>query len=83
MRRDELDALGIELMSADEAADSRRLAAIAWQLYSEVGVSQAEVERLHSLLRCVAPAGGWPIAGPAGQAAAPASTAEGAGRRWP
>ncbi len=68
MRRDELDALGIELMSADEAADSGRLAAIAWQLYSEAGVSQAEVERLHSLLRSVAPAGGWPAAGPASTA---------------
>ncbi|HXW46508.1 MAG TPA: hypothetical protein VEL03_17090 [Streptosporangiaceae bacterium] len=68
MRRDELDALGVELMSADEAADSRRLAAIAWQLYSEAGVTQAEVERLHSLLRCVTPVIGWPAAGPAGTA---------------
>jgi len=63
MRRDELDALGVELMSADEAADSRRLAAIAWQLYSEVGVSQAEVERLHSLLRSMTPVVGRSVSG--------------------
>ena len=73
MRRDELDALGVELMSADEAADSSRLAEIAWQLYSEAGVSQAELDRLHSVLRCAAPAGGWPAAGPA-SSAGPAST---------
>jgi len=63
MRRDELDALGVELMTADEAADPQRLADIAWRLYSEAGITQAEIERLHSLLRCLAPAAGWPAAG--------------------
>jgi hypothetical protein len=63
MRRDELDALCVELLTADEEADPRRLADIAWRLYSEVGVGQAEIERLHSILRSVAPAGGWPVAG--------------------
>jgi hypothetical protein len=32
MTGDELDALGVELMAADETADPRRLAAIAWRL---------------------------------------------------
>jgi hypothetical protein len=56
MTRDELNALGVELMSADEADDSRRLAALAWQLYSAAGISLAEIEQLHSLLRCATPA---------------------------
>jgi hypothetical protein len=70
MRHDELDALCVELMSADEEADPRRLADIAWRLYSEVGVRQAEIERLHSSLRSVAPAHGWPVAGDGRPAAA-------------
>jgi len=38
-------------MTADDAADPRRLAALAWRLYGEVGVTQAEIKRLHSKLR--------------------------------
>lgn len=53
MSRDELDALGVDLMAADEAADVQRLAAIAWQQYSEVGTGQAEIERLHAILRSI------------------------------
>ena len=51
----ELDALGAELMAADEAADPQRLAAIAWQLYSQVGVARAEIDRLHCSLRSLRP----------------------------
>lgn len=51
MNSDDLDSLGVELMAADEADDSRRLAAIAWQLYGAVGSAQADIERLHSILR--------------------------------
>jgi hypothetical protein len=51
MTREDLDALGVELMTADDAADPRRLAALAWRLYGEVGVTQAEIKRLHSKLR--------------------------------
>jgi hypothetical protein len=51
MTRDELDALGVELLVADETGDAARLAAIAWQLYSEAGTALAEVERLHGMLR--------------------------------
>jgi hypothetical protein len=68
MNRDELDALCVELMTADEDADARRLADIAWRLYSEVGIRQAEIERLHSILRSEAPAKGWPVAGSGRQA---------------
>jgi hypothetical protein len=53
MTRDDLDALGAQLMAADDADDPRLLAAIAWQLYSEAGISQGEIERLHGLLRAV------------------------------
>jgi hypothetical protein len=31
MTREDLDALGVELMAADDAADPRRLAALAWR----------------------------------------------------
>ena len=48
---DDLDALGVELMVADDAADPRRPAAVVWQLYGEAGVAQAELERLHSGFR--------------------------------
>ncbi len=60
MSCDQLDALGAELMAADEAADPQRLAVIAWQLYSQVGVAQAEIDRLHSSLRSLRPHGGRP-----------------------
>jgi hypothetical protein len=51
MTREDLDALGVELLAADDAADSRRLAALAWRLYGEVGVTQAKIVRLHRTLR--------------------------------
>jgi hypothetical protein len=51
MTADDLDALGVELMTADDDDDARRLAAIAWQLYGEAGSAQAEIERLHGILR--------------------------------
>lgn len=51
MTCDDLDSLGIELMAADDAGDSRRLAAIAWELYGAVGSARADIERLHSILR--------------------------------
>jgi hypothetical protein len=51
MTRDQLDALGVELIAADDTDDPRRLAALAWQLYSEAGIAQAEIERLHGVLR--------------------------------
>ena len=51
MTCDDLDSLGVELMAADDADDPRRLAAIAWQLYGEVGSARADIERLHSILR--------------------------------
>jgi hypothetical protein len=60
MTRDDLDALGADLMAADDAADPQRLAAIAWQLYSEAGVSLAEIERLHGVLRALHARGGSP-----------------------
>jgi hypothetical protein len=68
MTRDELDALGADLMAADDAADPERLAAIAWQLYSEAGVSLAEIERLHGVLRALHARSGPPLdhAHPAG-----------------
>jgi len=61
MTRDDLDALGAELMAADDAADPQRLAAIAWRLYSEAGVSLAEIERLHGALRALHARGGPPL----------------------
>ena len=57
MTRDDLDALCVELMAADDAADPQRLAAIAWQLFSEAGVAQAEIDRLHGILRSLRPPG--------------------------
>jgi len=51
MTRDELDAIGADLLAADEATDPQRLAAIAWWLYGEAGTAQAEVERLHGAIR--------------------------------
>ncbi len=51
MNCDDLDSLGVELMAADEADDSRRLAAIAWELFGAVGSARADIERLHSILR--------------------------------
>jgi hypothetical protein len=53
MTRDDLDALGVELVAADDAADPQRLAALAWQLYSAAGIAQAEIERMHGVLRSV------------------------------
>lgn len=50
MTRDDFDALGVELMAADEAGEPGRLAAIAWRLYAEAGIAQAAIERLHSVL---------------------------------
>ena len=58
MTCNDLEALGVELMAADDAGDPRRLAAIAWQLYAEAGVAQAEIERLHCVLRSFRSAGG-------------------------
>ena len=58
MTCDDLDALGMELMAADDAADPRRLAAIAWQLYGEAGIAQAEIERLHCILQSLHSSGG-------------------------
>ena len=45
----DLEALGVELIAADDAGDARRLAAIAWRLYAEAGLAQAEIERLHGV----------------------------------
>jgi hypothetical protein len=53
MTREELDAIGTELLTADETADARQLAAIAWRLYGEAGTAQAELERLHGKLRSI------------------------------
>ena len=54
----DLEALGVELVAADDAGDARRLAAVAWQLYAEAGLAQAEVERLHGVLRSFRSLGG-------------------------
>jgi hypothetical protein len=51
MTCDDLDALVVELVGADDAADPRRLAAIAWQLYGMAGLAQAEIDRMHGTLR--------------------------------
>jgi hypothetical protein len=51
MTCDDLNELGVELMAADDSDDPRRLAAIAWELYGEIGSARAEIERLHSILR--------------------------------
>jgi hypothetical protein len=58
MTGNDMDALGVELVAADDAGDSRRLAAIAWQLYAEAGLAQAEVERLHCIVRSSRSPGG-------------------------
>jgi len=47
----DLEALGVELIAADDAGDARHLAAIAWRLYAEAGLAQAEIDRLHCILR--------------------------------
>ena len=39
LTRDDLEALGADLMAADDAADPQKLAAIAWRLYSGTGSS--------------------------------------------
>ena len=52
MTREEIEALGTDLLVADENGDALRLAAIAWRLYSLAGTTAAEVERLHDTLRC-------------------------------
>jgi hypothetical protein len=51
MTCNDLDVLGVELIAADDEGDLRRLAAIAWQLYAEAGLAQAEIERLHCIVR--------------------------------
>jgi hypothetical protein len=56
----DLEALGVELMAADDAGDPQRLAAIAWRLYAEAGLAQAEIERLHCILRSFRSPGGDP-----------------------
>lgn len=58
MTDNDLEALGVELIAADDAGDPRRLAAIAWQLYAEAGLAQAEIERLHCILRSFRSPGG-------------------------
>jgi hypothetical protein len=70
MNSDDLDSLGVELMAADEADDSRRLAAIAWELFGAVGSARADIERLHSILRSL-PGGSSRRARPDPQASAP------------
>lgn len=52
MTREEIEALGTDLLVADENGDALQLASIAWQLYSVAGTTSAEVERLHDTLRC-------------------------------
>lgn len=51
MTQDELDALGAELLVADETGDPRLLAALAWRFYAEIGVALAELDRVHGRLR--------------------------------
>jgi hypothetical protein len=53
MTRDELDAIGAELLAADEDGNAGRLAELAWRLYGEAGTAQAEIDRLHGMLRSV------------------------------
>jgi hypothetical protein len=55
----------------NEADDPRKLAAIAWRLYGQVGVTQADIERLHGSLRSRSAGGGRPatIGGSPGPAA--------------
>jgi hypothetical protein len=51
MTREELEALGTELLMADDDDNPRLLAALAWRLYSEAGIAQVEVDRLHGMIR--------------------------------
>jgi hypothetical protein len=51
MTREELEALGTELLIADDDDNPRLLAALAWRLYSEAGIALGEVDRLHDVLR--------------------------------
>ena len=51
MSRDDLDRLGLELIAADDSGDADLLAKIAWRLYGEAGTAQAEIDRLHGVLR--------------------------------
>ena len=60
LTRHDLDALGADLMAADDAADPQKLANIAWQLYGEAGIDQAEIDRLHAALRLRSGAAGIP-----------------------
>lgn len=63
MTGNDLEALGVELIAADDAGDPQRLAAIAWQLYAEAGLAEAEIERLHCILRSFrSPGGNRPLA---------------------
>ena len=47
---DDMAALCADLMAADDAADAQKLAAIAWRLYGEAGIDEAEIDRLHAVL---------------------------------
>jgi hypothetical protein len=73
MTRDELDAIGAELLAADEDGNAGRLAELAWRLYGEAGTAQAEIDRLHGMLRSVramivpTPAASQPAAPRSGQ----------------
>jgi hypothetical protein len=58
MTSNDLESLGVELIAADDEGDPRRLAAIAWQLYAEAGLAQAEIERLHCIVRSFRSPGG-------------------------
>ena len=62
LTRHDLDALGADLMAADDAADPQKLANIAWQLYGEAGIDQADIDRLHAALRLRSGAAGIPPA---------------------
>jgi hypothetical protein len=73
MTGDDLDALGVELVAADDAGDLRRLAAIAWQLYAEAGLAHAEIDRLHCSLRSFRS----PTGNPASATSAPPAPAGG------
>jgi hypothetical protein len=58
MTCDDLEALGVELRAADDAGDPQRLAAVAWRLYAEAGLAQAEIDRLHCVVRSFSSPGG-------------------------
>jgi hypothetical protein len=78
MSRDELDALGAELLAADEDGNARRLAELAWRLYGEAGTAQSEIDRLHGMLRSVR-AMVMPTAAPTPAASRPAAPHSGHG----